>query len=184
MADDRARIIWHHVASLRSNDRNLYTYMEYKTFFKFDQHTFAGSDLQTIRSFRHLQKKGQSTQCFFTSHWIYSLKGYSHTHTGCSGKIVFSPNSLQPIPLPVGNQLNLARDISVTPIGWTFSVQPIAGTGKVAIFRKFLKKKSEQCVSWQTTVYYYYIYLTCMQQFRSRSVHRDLLHSQPLLQII
>ena len=142
MADDRARIIWHHVASLRSNDRNLYTYMEYKTFFKFDQHTFAGSDLQTIRSFRHLQKKGQSTQCFFTSHWIYSLKGYSHTHTGCSGKIVFSPNSLQPIPLP-GNQLNLARDISVTPIGWTFySVQPIAGTGKVAIFRKFLKKKN------------------------------------------
>ena len=39
MADDRARIIWHHVASLRSNDRNLYTYMEYKTFFKFDPGT-------------------------------------------------------------------------------------------------------------------------------------------------
>ena len=40
--------------------------------------------------------------------------------TGCSRKIVTFPNPLQPIPCK-------RSECTLTPIGWPFSVQPIAG---------------------------------------------------------
>ena len=51
-------------------------------------------------------------------------------YTGCSGKIVFFHNSLQPIPRlhcckrPL--KLSAQCECTVTPIGWYFFVQPIA----------------------------------------------------------
>ena len=59
-------------------------------------------------------------------------------HTGCSGKIVFLHNSLQPLPRP-------HRNVSVHSFllagNFLFNqYQPSAGEGEVANFREFLEK--------------------------------------------
>ena len=159
--------------------------MEYKTFFKFDPGT---AHLRRKRLIDHSfisssPKKGAINTVFLHFPLDLFFEGiFTHTYRVFRKNCVFSQFTATYSPASrKATQPRKRYQCTFTPIGCTFSVQPIAGNGKVAIFRKFLKKKSEQCVSWQTTVYYYYIYLTCMQQFRSRSVHRDLLHSQPLL---
>ena len=50
--------------------------------------------------------------------------------TGCSGKIVFFHNSLQPLPrlhrCKSSSKFSTESECTVTPIGWQFFVQPIA----------------------------------------------------------
>ena len=83
-------------------------------------------------------------------HVYMYLCTYMYTHpvyTGCSGKIVFFHNSLQPLPrlhrCKRPSMLSTQSECTVTPIGWQFLYnqwQPSAGEGEVANFREFLEK--------------------------------------------
>ena len=69
---------------------------------------------------------------------LWELYGQGNIHpppeykeyTGCSGKIVFFHNSLQPLPrlhrCKSSSKLSTQSKCTVTPIDWQFFVQPIA----------------------------------------------------------
>ena len=78
---------------------------------------------------------------------------YNATGTGCSGKILFFHNSLQPLPRlhrckrPL--KLSTQCDCTVTTIGWKLFVQPIAAAcwrGRGGKLSRILEKKTQYLI--------------------------------------
>ena len=81
-----------------------------------------------------------TNRAFVNTRFDMSFTLVCYFRTGCSLKIVFFPNLLQPIPcMKEINSSVLRSECTVTLIGWAFSVQPKAAQCLRERSRKILK---------------------------------------------